>query len=241
MKSAAGRRRFLRVFMRRGILPCVLITLSVSPTLAAAFEGVVHFKSNYWGEESEFDYYRKGNKIRMETNRSRHGRAAVIMDLDVRKVSMLLVNWRLAMVMNMEEAAVLPSNRPIGSLVRTGKTRIILGHHSDQFIHTGREEETEIWGTTGLGVFIGLHTRASGFGRAGDSPEWVRALRDQGSFPLVVIRKSNGEAQARMEATHIENKALPDELFAVPRRYLTYDKFDPSNKMPGMPGTVWVK
>jgi hypothetical protein len=241
MKLAAGRRRFLQVFMRKGILPCVLITLSVSHVFGASFEGVVHFKSTYWGEESEFDYYRKGNRTRMETNRSRHGRAAVIMDLDARKVSMLLLNWRLAMVMNMEEAALLASNRPTGSLVKTGKTRIILGHHSDQFIHIGKEEETEIWGTTGLGVFIGLHTRASGFGRAGDSPEWARALRDQGIFPLIVIRKHSGEEQARMEATRIEKKALPEELFAVPRRYLTYDKFDPNNKMPGMPGTVWVK
>jgi hypothetical protein len=209
--------------------------------LGSTFEGVVHFKSSYWGEESEFDYYSKGNRARMETNRSRHGRAAVIMDFDAGKVSMILLSWRLAMVMNMDEASLLTSNRTTGSLQKTGQTRTILGHRADQFIHVGQEEDTEIWGTTDLGVFVGLHTRPSGFGRAGDSPEWVRALRDQGIFPLVVIRMSHGKTQARMEVTHIENKALSEELFVVPPRYLTYDKFDPNNKMPGMPGTVWIR
>lgn len=241
MKWTAGRRTLLSAFMVMMIPSGIVIAMSFSPAFAASFEGVVHFKSNYWGEESEFDYYSKGNKARMETNRSRHGRAAVIMDLDARKVSMLLLSWRLAMVMNMEEASRLASVRPVGSLVKTGKTRTILGYHTDQFIHVDQEEETEIWGTTGLGVFIGLHTRPSGFGPSGDSPAWVRALRDQRIFPLVVIRMNNGKAQARMDVTDIRNEVLPEELFVVPRRYLTYDKFDPNNKMPGMPGTVWNK
>ena len=147
------------------------------------------------------------------------------------------------MVMNMEETSLPAANRPSGSLTKTGKTKTLIGYRADQFLHSGQEEDTEVWGTTGLGVlFIGLHTRGPGFGRTGDSPDWVRALRDQNIFPLIVIRKNKaGEEQARMEATDIERKEISDELFVVPPKYITYNKFAPDNTMPGMPGTVWIK
>jgi Domain of unknown function (DUF4412) len=212
------------------------------PSLAFAFEGVISFKSNYWGEASEFQYYSKDERNRIETQRARHGRAAVIMDFKTKKVSMLLLNLRLAMVMNMNFATLLASNDAAGKLTRMGESKLVLGYRAEQFLHDGEEEHTEIWGTTGLGLFVGLHPTSSMFGRTGGAPPWVRALREQGIFPLIVIRTDkDGKERGRMEATAIENKVLSDDLFEVPPRYITYNKFDPGNKMPGMPGTVWVK
>ncbi len=230
-------------FMYRTVLSAAVIVASVcSPSLVSAFEGVISFKSSYWGEESEFQYYSKDERTRIETRRARHGRAAVIMDLKVKKVSMLLLNLRLAMVMNLNTASLLASSGAAGGLTKTGNVHTVLGYRAEQWFHEGEEEDTEIWGTTGLGVFIGLHPTSSMFGRTGGAPPWVRALREQGIFPLIVIRKDkNGKERGRMEATAIESKVLSNELFEIPRRYITYNKFDPDNKMPGMPGTVWVK
>lgn len=129
-----------------------------------------------------------------------------------------------------------------GKLIRTGKSLSVLGHRAEQLLHIGEEEDTEIWGTSGLGVFLGLHPTSSMFGRSGGSPPWVRAMKAEGLFPLIVIRRDKtGHVRGRMEVTAIEPKALSDELFEIPRRYITFDKFDPKNKMPGMPGTVWIK
>lgn len=228
--------------MRWTVLPVTVATILFCTSIASAFEGVISFKSNYWGELSEFQYASKEGRSRIDTQRARHGRAAVIMDLDAQKVSMLLLNMRLAMVMNMGPTMLLASNRADGKLIRTGKSQSVLGYRAEQLLHLGEEEDTEIFGAAGLGVFLGLHPTSSMFGRSGGSPPWVRALREEELFPLIVIRKDkNGTERGRMEVTAVESKALSDELFEIPRRYITFNKFDPNNKMPGMPGTVWVK
>lgn len=228
--------------MRWRVLPATVATILFCSSIASAFEGVISFKSNYWGELSEFQYASKEGRSRIDTQRSRHGRAAVIMDLDAQKVSMLLLNMRLAMVMNMGPTMLLASNRTDGTLIRTGKVLPILGYRAEHLVHRGEEEDTEIWGAAGLGVFVGLHPTSSMFGRSGGSPPWVRALREERLFPLIVIRKDkNGIERGRMEVTAIEPRSLPDSQFEIPRRYITFNKFDPNNKMPGMPGTVWVK
>lgn len=228
--------------MARMFLIAVIVTSVFHPSWVSAFEGVFYFKSNYWGDQSEFQYSTKDEKSRIDTSRARHGRAAVIMDLEAQKVSMLLLNMRLAMVMNMSTTMVSASDGTEGKLIRTGKSLSVLGHRAEQLLHIGEEEDTEIWGTSGLGVFLGLHPTSSMFGRSGGSPPWVRAMKAEGLFPLIVIRRDKtGHVRGRMEVTAIEPKALSDELFEIPRRYITFDKFDPKNKMPGMPGTVWIK
>ena len=228
--------------MQRAILTVAIVTAMSYPALVWAFEGVMSFKSNYWGEQSEFQYSCKDGRSRIDTRRARHGRAAVIMDLPAKKVSMLLLSLRLAMVMNLDSATLLASNKTDGVARKTGTTMSILGYQAEQLLHQGEEEDTEIWGATGLGLFVGLHPTSSMFGRGGGAPPWVRALRQQGLFPLVVIRRDKGGVErGRIEVTAIEQKWLADELFEIPRFYLVYSKFDPNNPMPGMPGTVWVK
>lgn len=224
------------------ILLWASLTIFAYPSATAAFEGVISFTSNYWGEPSEFQYFSKEGRSRIDTRRARHGRAAVIMDFHEQKVSMLLLNVRLAMVMNMNATMVLASSGTDGGLIRTGTTRVVLGYRAEQLLHTGEEEDTEIWAAPGLGVFVGLHPTSSMFGRGGGAPPWVRAVREQGLFPLIVIRKDkSGKQLGRMEVTAVESKPLSDRLFAVPRGFITYNKFDPDNRMPGMPGTVWLK
>lgn len=228
--------------MRKAILSAVIVTAMLSPKMAEAFEGSITFKSNYWGEQSEFQYSSKEGRSRIDTRRARHGRAAVIMDLKAQKVSMLLLDLKVAMMMNMSTTMLLASDRTAGRLIRTGKNLSIIEYRAEQLLHIGEEEDTEIWGAMGLGVFLGLHPTSSMFGRSGGSPPWVHALREEGLFPLIVIRKDkSGNERGRMEVTAIEPKAISDELFEIPRRYITFNKFDPNNRMPGMPGTVWVK
>lgn len=230
------------MIMYRFILLSAIMTVLGYPSATAAFEGVISFTSTYWGEPSEFQYFSKAERSRIDTRRARHGRASVIMDFREQKVSMLLLNLRLAMVMNMNATLLLASSGTDGSLIRTGATRSVLGYRAEQLLHLGEEEDTEIWGATGLGVFVGLHPTSSMFGRSGGAPPWVRAVREQGLFPLIVIRKDkSGKQLGRMDVTAVESKPLSDQLFTIPRGFITYNKFDPDNRMPGMPGTVWLK
>ncbi len=235
----------MRLDLRRiakTVLAASIFAVACSPSWVSAFEGVISFKSNYWGESSEFQYSTKEGRSRIDTRRVRHGRAAVIMDLEALKVSMLLLNVRLAMVMNLDASALLRPASTDRGLVRTGKRKIVLGYPAEQRLHSGEEEDVEMWGTTELGIFMGLHPTSSMFGRRGGAPAWERAMIEQKLFPLIVIRKDKkGQEIGRLEAIGIEHKVIPDSLFEIPRWYLTYDKFDPKNKVPGMPGTVWVK
>ena len=128
-------------FMYRTVLSAAVIVASVcSPSLVSAFEGVISFKSSYWGEESEFQYYSKDERTRIETRRARHGRAAVIMDLKVKKVSMLLLNLRLAMVMNLNTASLLASSGAAGGLTKTGNVHTVLGYRAEQWFRRGRKK-----------------------------------------------------------------------------------------------------
>ena len=216
----------------RGIILAAALAWPSGAVFAAAFEGVVHFKSSTQeGYGSEFDYFIKGEKARMETQGDRHGKAAIILDLPAKKVVMLMAQQKMAMEMPMGDPAV-EKAKDKGELVRTGKTQTLLGYTAEQLLYKSDEGETEIWGAKGLGYFGGMHGRP-GTGTDG-SPGWTRGLKEQGLFPLLVINKGkDGKEVGRLEATKVEKKSLSDDLFTVPP---DYKKFDRDSMTRGMGG-----
>ena len=214
----------------RGIVLAAALAWPSGAAFAAAFEGVAHFKSSTQeGYGSEFDYFIKGEKARMETQGDRHGKAAIILDLPAKKVVMLMAQQKMAMEMPMGEPTA--GQKDKAELVRTGKTQTLLGYPAEQLLYKSDEGETEIWGAKGLGYFGGMHGRP---GAGEGSPAWTRELKAQGLFPLLVINKSkDGKEVGRLEATKVEKKSLSDDLFVVPP---DYKKFDRDSMTRGMGG-----
>jgi hypothetical protein len=199
---------------------------------AESFEGVAHFKNSMiGGRSSDFEYFIKGDKARMEVEGEAHGggKAVIIMDQSAKRMQMLMPAQKMAMEFPMGDASDAVKERmKEGNIVRSGKTKTILGYTAEQLIAKSDEGETEIWGAKGMGFFGGLH------GRPGTgAPAWAQDLQKQGFFPLLVIHKdAKGQERGRMEATKIEKRSLADDLFTVPA---DFKKFDPA-MMRGMGG-----
>lgn len=202
--------------------------------LAGEFEGIVHFKNTTDGRASEFDYFVKGDKSRMEIESERYGgKAAIVMDPGAKKVLMLMPGQKMAMEMPMTEPQAGQSEKAKGELVRTGKTQTILSYPAEQLLYKSDGGETEIWGAKELGYFGGIQ-------RPGSSPSdtaWVQGLKAEGFFPLLVIHRDQaGKESGRMEATKVEKQSLPDDLFVAPPDYKRFDRESMMGNMGGRRG-----
>lgn len=210
-------------------LVALILAWTVTTAAAAEFEGLVHFKNTRDSRVSEFDYFVKGDKSRMEMEDEGHGgKAAVIVDLQAKTVLMLMADQKMAMEMPLTESQMPKAEKATGELLRTGKTQKLLGYTAEQLLYKTADGETEIWGAKGLGFFGGMH---GGPGTGGQNQSWAQDLKTQGFFPLLVINRDRaGREHGRMEATKVEKKALPDGLFMAPPDYKKFDR----GMLPGM-------
>jgi hypothetical protein len=206
----------------------VFLTL-VTVVFAENFEGIVHFKSTKDGKVREYSYLIKGGKIRIDLEGEGTRQVNVIVDAAARKTLLLMTERKMVMEFPMEEGQSDASDttKTSGQLTRTGKADMVLGYPCEQVTYKSEESETEICGAKGLGYFASMQgmRRPGTAGSSDGRSDWVKALRDQGFFPLRVITKGHdGTEKSRLEATTVEKKPLDDLLFTVPPDYKRFDR-----------------
>ncbi len=108
-------------------------------------------------------------------------------------------------------------DRPV--LVRTKKTRKVLGYSCEQLIVKRGESETEIWGTKGLAALTEvLEGTLDADARAGAGYE-TRMIAQMGIFPVISTTRYDGKIIESQEITRVERKPVDPGLFLVPAGY----------------------
>jgi hypothetical protein len=217
------------------------ITVCSSVVFAGAFEGVIHMKSTFFGEEpniSESDWFIKGDHIRMErkpnvSEQSDTGRmGALIFNAD-RKVRYVLIPKRKMYVEQSSEDTFEKTSEYLKDLkyeiVRTGKTDTVAGNKCEVFQNKNKEtgqirgESCAVKGLANMGALMGVN-RSDAWKLSSDVPPELRQIIKQGYFLVrMVTQDDNGAEEMRMEATSIEKKRLDNSLFVPP---VDYTKFD---------------
>ncbi len=111
-------------------------------------------------------------------------------------------------------------------VVRTGKTKKILGYPCERILILRGEESTEIWGTKKL---ESLAKAISNLVGSEGEPGWSDELEKLGVFPLSAASKLGGAVVESQEVYKIESREIPDALFEIPPGYI-------KEKVKEMPG-----
>ena len=205
---------------------------------AAEFEGKVNFKMTpAKGEAQDVRYAIKNGKFRIELP-GQNQMGGMIMDPVKRETIVLMDQQKMYMTMAIPDV---PAETKAGragdeaTLEKTGQTEKILGYTAEKYISKSKDATTELWLAEGLGSFMGFSNNGPMGGRrgGGSAPQaWERALAGKSLFPLRVVSRDKGSKETfRMEATSVDQTALPDSLFTPPA---DYQKFDMGNMMKGM-------
>jgi Domain of unknown function (DUF4412) len=222
-----------------GVLSVILSLTCAEAAHAADFEGVIHMRNTSKNRTSEFDWYAKGDKGRMEIQAQDGRKMFWIMDGKNRRMIMPMPEQKMYHEISLGDGEAMEAV-PDFEFVRTGKTETIAGHTCEIILIKDKKTNktnSEVCVAKGLGAFM-----ATGdMGRPGQraEPAWVKQFREQfkeGGFPLrTIMRHDDGSEETRMEVTTVEKKRLDDALFTVPA---DYKKFDMAEMMrgKGMPG-----
>lgn len=208
------------------LLPRFLPALLMLGFPAAAFEGTIHFDLTTGRDTQQMIYSLKGDRARFEMPMAGAGGASAIIDLPKQEMIMMMPEQRMYLVMPLQPASGTErpgTKRDEVTFEDTGETAEIVGRKCRKYRITDRSSTTEVWGAEGMGTFMAQLGASSPMSGA-SIPGWQQELGTQGFFPLRVIgRDSRGRQSFRMEATQLEEKPLPDELFAIPDGYQQFN------------------
>ncbi len=192
---------------------------------AQDFEGLVKFKVTYEGDASELEYKIKDGKFRMESPEGNMGGGIFLMDDKAMYVIMPGQKMYIEMPKDMPEVDSddESSYDEMIEPVRTGETKMILGHEAEKWIINDEEEDIEMWVAKDLGKFVMMNSPMQE-----EKPAWYKEIEDDGFFPMLVINKDkSGNETGRFEVTELIKQNLSDDLFKVPAGYTKMS-------MPGM-------
>jgi len=196
--------------------PLLWILLLAAGDAVAQFEGIVESKNlttNQTGSSEEFimTIMLRNNMARVEIPTvDGHPGTTMIYRNDKHIVWMLNVDEKTySEIPHGEEAQ--PIQTPDEGkyiVVRSGKTRKILGYRCEQ--------ETEIWGTRSLAHVAKAIAKEFGEESPNEAATWTNKLSEMGLFPLVSTTKIEGNIVESQAVTKIEQKRLPQDLFEIP-------------------------
>lgn len=181
---------------------------------AQNFEGLVKFKVTYEGETSELEYQIKDGKFRMEAPNGNMGGGVFLMNEEAMYV--IMPGQQMYMEMPKDMPGVDSDEEMTGDEmdepVRTGETKMFLGHEAEKWLMEDEEEDIEMWVAKDLGKFVMMNSPMQK-----DKPAWYKEIEDEGFFPMLVINKDkSGNEIGRYEVTELKEQSLSEDLFKVP-------------------------
>jgi hypothetical protein len=222
--------------MSRTMLVMSGLALLAAPASAQSFEGTVTYRMTMNGRPGEVTMHQKGNKMRQELGGPMAG-MATITDGSTGKSISLVPQQKMYMVMDLKAlgesmkgvAKEAPSEGKIPKLTRTGQKETVAGISCEHVLLEAdpnpQQEQVDVCAARGMGMFFGfgganaeqMGATTSFLSRSNDPrvQEVLGEFRD-GFFPLKMTVKRRGQPEMTMEATKVEKKSLPNDLFEVP-------------------------
>ena len=164
----------------------------------------------------DMEYMIKAKKFRANMNTSGNEMSS-IMDMSAKTVITLMHKHKMYMTYKMDNAFATGAKHPLGGkFYKASGSKTILGYSCEHWIYEGKTGKTDMWLTTGLGVFLGL---SGGKTDASGADDWVKAVKAKGLFPLEMDSTGKDNKTMSIVATKVEPKSLSDSLFEVPAGY----------------------
>jgi hypothetical protein len=213
-------------FMGRFMLVCLLflapavfaaeVKATAEVKTSATFEG--EMTRNIMTPESSAtaQYLIKGNKARINIE-TKNEKQSMLVDKAAHQVTKFMAEKKTYVTVEIPDVPKSAGAKG-AALKRTGKTQVLLGKTCEEWVYKSPQEKVTLWAVSGLGEYMGMTSAIR-------QPEaWMDAVRAKNLYPMKVVNQdASGKTVYSMEVTKMEEKALPDDPFNIPKDFQKMD------------------
>ena len=191
----------------------------------AQFNGTVYFKKIKDGVESEFIYYVKDDRVRIEEKDSQ-GNVKGIMLVDLTKETVTAISPQRKLYMDATNKRQQPVVKP--KIEKTKNEKTVAGYKCMQWNAYYPQEDAEItyWVSEDRS-FDFFDDLLKVLNRKDKIARYFLTIKDiEGRFPMEGIEKSltDGKERMRLVITTVKKEKLDDKLFEIPEGYQKFEK-----------------
>lgn len=215
--------------MKKAILKIVpgvmMITMFSLTTVAQSFEGVIEFRKGTTTDTTNYVYFVKGNKVRIDEigSRSKKVEGSFLVSLDSK--TMMSINHERRLYMDQPT----PSNPVIkGSCTVTKGQNVknLQGYKCSEYIVTNNSENTIITYWLAEGKFSFFDKLLRQLNRKDKASVYFLQIPDtKEMFPMLSVQTDlRGKEVGRLEVSKIVKKIVDPSEFAIPKGYAKFEK-----------------
>ncbi len=207
--------------MIRKIAALLIVTLGFSAYASAQnFEGIIEFKKQIGKNSTDYVYYVKGDKVRIDEFSPGTRTVEGSFILDTKANTMIYLNVARKMWGTRKPTGT--SVAPAGCVASTTKaTKEIFGYKCAEQLVSNKTDSTQISFFIAPGKFAFFAPMVKLLNRQEKFSTYLLAVTlKAGSMPLLAIEKDlTGVEKGRLEVTRLEQKVLTTDLFDTPKDY----------------------
>jgi hypothetical protein len=217
-------------FMRRifRLAAAIVVALAAHVQATARFEGKLIFTKTGAGDEGTYDYFMKGDRVRVET-----GGATMIGDTAKEKMLLLMPDQKIYMEMKLDPKQIVKEQvgEIADEMVATGVKDTIQGYPCEEWAVKNPNGQTEICLVDGFGPYLKTPSDPA---HAAATASWEDKIMKNGGFPFRIREKdAGGKLKSEIVVTTVEKKKLSETLFTVPGGYRKFAMPDFSDLFKG--------
>ena len=186
-----------------------------------SFEGVIEFKKQTESDTTNYVYYIKGDKVRVDEVGAKFEKSEGSYLIDLKANTVVAVSSERKMYFNQPPSTIPPMLKCKPEVTKTSNTKMIHEFKCTEYIVKCTEEKTQIsyWMAAGKFDFFDRMVRL--LNRKDKSAVYfLQITGTQGMFPFVSIENTiGGGEKTRMEVTKIQKKSVDASKFEIPKGY----------------------
>lgn len=201
------------------------IAAFIAFTATAQFEGTIEFKKKTITDTTDYVYYVKGSKIRLDEIGSKSKKVE----------GSFFINTQTSILQALDYERKLYLDQPTGTpnkaggkceVTTTKNTKTITGFKCTEYIVKNKDENTTIsfWLAKGKFDFFDIMLRVLNR-KDKFSTYYLEIPGTKGMMPMLAIQSSlDGKENARLETTKVEKKVVDAKATEIPAGYKKFEK-----------------
>ncbi len=211
------------VFQFISVIALILVCSSV--TIAQSFEGTIEFKKASPTDTTNYVYYIRGNKVRIDEigTKSHKVEGTFLVDLEMKTMQSLNHERKLFMDQSTPAAPVFKGTFAVK---KGAEPKNLQGYKCTEYTVTNTEDNTQITYWLADGKFSFFDKLLKQLNRKDKSSLYFLQIPDtKNMFPMLSIQQNlDGTFQVRLEVTKIIKKEIDPSMFDVPKGYNKFEK-----------------
>ncbi len=202
-----------------------MMVMFSSRVVAQPFEGTIEFRKATETDTTNYIYYVKGLKVRIDEigNKSHKAEGTYLIDMDQKEVRALNHERKLYMDQPTPPAPVL---KGVFEIKKGNAVKNLQGYKCTEYTVINREENTQIIYWIADGKFSFFEKLLRQLNRKDKSSVYFLQIQNiKNTFPMLSVQTNiDGKDEIRLEVTKIVKKEIDTNMFEIPKGYSKFEK-----------------